>query len=574
MSNAALRAELSRLEAELRRIEAENARLQGELDRSVSGLNNIHNELRKYQDGVNDALVQANNRLDSSETTAENAYGLQQQIEELYPLYKNMEAADKRIRELNNKKYYDFKNYRMIRKIMQGLMDNLDFNLVRDDLIHKAVEKEHLQAPDFWLTAALLSIMAWKNNDKAMADRAVVEAYKLSPKDCCVFYMIMNLRLGREETALNWLSLYEQQNLKRSDYQTFLMMFSLISKTVYENVSTNVRNRVENFVNRIIRESMEREGYSENQIINQIANNMESSRNNGSYTYPAIQQYSSDYANLTNVLDLAENNYNILEKIRQIINARVEDRNKFLKEYIDKLIEKPNDVEKDTYKEMDYNEKIILFKGDIGKAKEAFDAEQHYEVEDINLIYEMMNWIHSPEKNDVNPQMRNNMFVIMKGFEQSGYELYRQTYMSKVKSVFHIKVNDYESDANLNRPDSEYPKIRSFYNGILSSQLAGIKDTMAYVFFAIAVAAIVGGIFLMPIIALAAVAAAGFVIAGVAKLIGNKTQRANLTKQCENNVQAVNNIVGKMAGEYAKSTQLFNLYDAVCEDILDEFSRV
>lgn len=574
MSNAALRAELSRLEAELRRIEAENARLQGELDRSVSGLNNIHNELQKYQDGVNNALVQANARLDSSETTAENAYGLQQQIEELYPLYKNMEAADKRIRELNNKKYYDFKNYRMIRKIMQGLMDNLDFSLVKDELIYKAVEKEHLQAPDFWLTSALISIMAWKNDDKALADRAVADAYRMSPKDCCVFYMIMNLRLGREETALNWLSLYEQQDLKRSDYQTFLMMFSLISKTVYENVSTNVRNRVENFVNRIIRESMEREGYSEQQIIDQIAVNMESSRNNGAYTYPAIQQYSSEYKDLTNVLDLAENNYNILEKIRQIINARVEDRNKFLKEYIDKLIEKPNDVEKETYKEMDYNEKVILFKGDVDAAKAAFDAEQHYEVEDINLIYEMMNWIHSPEKNDVNPQMRNNMFVIMKGYEESGYQTYRNSYLAKVKSVFHIKVNDYESNADLSRPDSEYPKVRGFYNGILASKLAEIKDTMAYVYFGIAAAAIIGGIFMMPIIALAAIAAAGLVIAGVAKLLGNKTQRANLTKQCETNIQAVNNIIDKMAGEYANSTKLFGLYDGVCEDILDEFSRV
>ncbi len=574
MSNADLRAELSRLQSELRHLEAENARLQGELDRSISGLHNIHSGLTNYQNGVKNALVQARERLDSSEATAENAYGLQQQIEELYPLYKNMEEADKRIRELNNKKYYDFKNYRMIRKIMQGLMDNLDFSLVKEELIYKAVEKGHLQTPDYWLTCALLSIMSWKSDKREVAERAVAEAYRLSPKDSCVFYMIMNLRLGREETALNWLSLFEQQDLKRSDHETFLMMFSLISKTVYENVSTNVRNRVENFVNRIIRESMEREGYSEQQIISQISEYLASTRNNGTYTYPAIQQYSSDYGNLTNTLDLAENNYNILEKLRQIVNARIEDRNKFLKEYIDKLIEKPNDVEKDTYKEIDYNEKIILFKGDIAKAKAAFDEEQNYEVEEINLIYEMMNWIHAPEKEEVNPQMRTNMFMIMKNLEQNGYQLYRSIYLAHVKSIFHIKVNDYESDANLANPSSEYSKVRGFYSSILSQKLAGIKDTMAYVFFVLAAAAIVGGVFLMSAMALFAIGAAVLVIAGVAKLVGNRTERANLTKQCENNIESVSNIIQKMAGEYAKAMNLFGTYDAVSEEILDEFSTI
>jgi hypothetical protein len=575
LSNAALRAERDRLQAELNRIENENRRLQAEVDRTVSQLDNIHSGLDRYQNDVKNALVQSNNKMNSSASVADSAYGLQQQIESLYPLYKNMEEADKRIRELNNKKYYDFKNYRTVRKIMQGLMDNLDFNLINDEIIYKAIEKEHLQTPDFWLTSSLISIMSWINDTKDHANRALEDAYRMSPKDCCVFYMIMNLRLGREDAALKWLSLYEQQDLKRSDYETFLLMFSLISKTVYENVGTSVRTRVENFVTRIINESMQKEGYSEQQIISQIAEYLRVLRTRGSYNYPAIQQYSSDYGNLVELLDSAANNYNILERIKQIMNARIEERNAFLKEYIDKLLEKPNDVEKDTYNEIAYNEKIILYKGDIAAAKSEYDREMSYETEDINLIYEMMNWIHSPEKDNVNGQMRRNMFGIMKGFEQSGYQYYRSGYMSLVRDVFHIKVNDYETNANLRSPDSEYSKVRSYYNNVLSGQLAGIKDLMSYIFFAIAGVLLVGGIILGgPLIGLGIFGAVALAATGVGKILVNKNKRVNLVKQSESNIKSVNNIIGKMSDEYRKAMELFSSYDVVSDEIIDEFSKI
>ena len=97
MSNADLYAERDRLQSELNYIVRENNALQAEIDSTVLQLNGIYNNLNKYQNDVNTALSISKNKLDSSEVVAENAFGLQQQIEGLYPLYKNMEEADKRI---------------------------------------------------------------------------------------------------------------------------------------------------------------------------------------------------------------------------------------------------------------------------------------------------------------------------------------------------------------------------------------------------------------------------------------------------------------------------------------------
>ena len=67
-------------------------------------------------------------------------------------------------------------------------MDNLDLNMVNTAIIYKSIEKQHLLTPDFWLTSALIAIMAWKENDKPLADRAkYVFADKISAgQSCCV----------------------------------------------------------------------------------------------------------------------------------------------------------------------------------------------------------------------------------------------------------------------------------------------------------------------------------------------------------------------------------------------------
>ena len=55
----------------------------------------------------------------------------------------------------------------------------------------------------------------------------------------------------------------------------------------------------------------------------------------------------------------AKNNINILEFILRTVNVPIEQKNTFLKGYIDELIATPNQSEKDVYDEIAYNELVI-----------------------------------------------------------------------------------------------------------------------------------------------------------------------------------------------------------------------
>jgi len=173
---------IASLEAELSRQRSINNELRSELNMIESHVSSAYNRLENFNQSICNRLDTSRSRLDESELKMEAAMTTQAEIEQLFHRFKAMEMANKRIRECNNRKYYDFANYTKVRKLVQGVMDNLDVNMASDRVIYKSVERQHLQTPDYWLTCVLLSIMAWRNDDKPLADRAMSVALSLDKK--------------------------------------------------------------------------------------------------------------------------------------------------------------------------------------------------------------------------------------------------------------------------------------------------------------------------------------------------------------------------------------------------------
>ena len=354
----------------------------------------------------------------SSHQRVVDAIALQGDIERLYVRFKNVELANKKIRAANNKKYYDFANYRTIRKIVQGIMDNLDIQMVSDQTITRSVEIQHLQTPDYWLTCVLISVMAWRNDDKELADRAMDRAIKFDKKNSAIFYMLFNLRMGREEAALKWFYTYQECDLKGSDQRTFLMLFSLVSKTLVDTVDERTKDEVFTFIKKVVDANMRASGYSEDEIIHQIRRYFNRMQPSDQLQYTMLRKCCSEFDQLSAVMMQAKNNINILEFILKTVNVPAEEKNTFLKGYIDEIIAAPNQVEKDVYDEIAYNELVIRLEGEVDVAKEQFAAEQAKKANDLNLIAEMIDWIYERDAQDVNGQIRLSMFTLTKMLQE------------------------------------------------------------------------------------------------------------------------------------------------------------
>ena len=571
MSNYELRAEVSRLESELREIERENNALSSEISSTINSVNQAERNLADYNQHIRNTLDNANGTINSSINRALDAYELQGQIDKLYARYKNVELANKKIRALNNKKYYDFNNFRTVRKIVQGMMDNLDLNMVSDAIIYKSIERQHLKTPDFWLTPALLSVMAWKNDDKPLADRATAEAVKLDMKNSCMFYMIFNMRMGRESAAVKWFFEYQKCELKGSDENTFLMLFSLISKTLSDTVDDETARLISDYIHRLIVECAGKERYSEDDVVGLICSRMTSLLKPESYDLPTLAKHCKDYGGMNRMSNYANNNYNILEFIMKIKNVPIAERNTYLKKYLNELLTKPNDVEIKTYNEIEYNELVIRLNGDVELAKEKFDAELLRRESELNIISSIISWIYDFGNDDVNGQMRLNMFTLVKTLQEKAADLYFKNYRSMYKDVRLVQILDYSTDVNFTQEAAENSKVESFYQEQQQVELATVKSLSAYIAFGVAAACGIAS----PFLSLFLLVGTGIgVIAGAGILITNNFKKKNIVLRIQKQKSNVLEILHKMYVEYEQFKGIYEERDAISERIMEEFANL
>ncbi len=571
MSNYELKNKLNQLESELRQAERVNAELRSELSTVERGVSRAHKDLEDYNSKIRGALDSCNGTMTSSHQRVIAAIEVQGEIERMYVRFKQMELANKKIRAANNKKYYDFVNYRTVRKIVQGIMDNLDVNMVSDKTITKSVEVQHLQTPDYWLTCVLISVMAWKNNDRELADRAMTRAIKLDKKDSAIFYMLFNLRMGRDEAALKWFYTYQECDLKGSDQRTFLMLFSLVSKTLVDNVDDSTKNEVFAFIKKVIDANMRASGYSEADIVDQIRRYLNRMQPSDQLEYSMLRKYCTEFDRMSAIMMQAKNNIGILEFILRTVNVPVEQKNTFLKGYIDELIATPNQAEKDVYDEIAYNELVIRYEGEVETAKEVFSAEQTKKANDLNLIAEMIDWIYEREAQDVNGQIRLNMFTLTKALQEQAVDAYVEDYRGRRKVTHSVTIGEYSTEVNFKREDEEYGKATSYFNQKRDEAIAAIKNWKAFVGFGVGAATVVGAFFAGYWLFAVALIGAGY---GVGVLLSNKSQIKHLEQKCSESIKATSDTLQQLFAEFNKYQAELDEYDSYYDRIKNEFSKI
>lgn len=571
MSNYALQSQLNDLQSQLRQAERVNAELRSELSTIERGVSRAHKDLEDYNGKIRGTLENCNGTMRSSHQRVIDAIEVQGEIEKMYVRFKQVELANKKIRAANNKKYYDFANYRTVRKIVQGIMDNLDVNMVSDKTITKSVEVQHLQTPDYWLTCVLISVMAWKNDDKELADRAIARAIKLDKKDSAIFYMLFNLRMGRDDVALKWFYTYQECDLKGSDQRTFLMLFSLVSRTLADNVDDSTKNEIFAFIKKVIDANMKVSGYSEADIVAQIRRYINRMRPSDQLEYSYLRKYCTEFDGMSAIMMQAKNNINILEFILSTVNVPVEQKNTFLKGYIDELIATPNQAEKDVYDEIAYNELVIQYEGEVETAKEVFTVEQTKKTNDLNLIAEMIDWIYERDFQDVNGQIRLNMFTLTKAMQEQAVDEHVEDYRSRRKVNYSVTIGEYSTEVNFKREDEEYSKVSSYFTGVRNQAIAGIKNWKAFIGFGVGAAAAVGAFFAGFWLFAVALIGVGY---GAGVLISNKSQINQLERKCAESIKSTSDILQQLFAEFNKYQTELDEYDGYYERIKNEFNKV
>jgi len=569
MSNYALQAELNRLQAELARVERINRELIAELGTIVAGVGAAHRTLEDYNASIQNTLIEGNNRMRYSHQRTVDALAMQGEIEKIYARFKQIELANKKIRECNNKKYYDFGNYRAVRKIVQALMDNLDVQMVSDAAIYKSVEKAHLQSPDYWLTCVLISIMAWRNDDKLLAERSMELALSMDKKSSAVFYMLFNIRMHRESAALKWFKLFTECEITGADQRTMLLLFSLIAKTLNDDIDDETRNEVSAFIRKMLKDNVEASFYSEEYIVEYIISYFRRMVRYEQMNLTMLNRYCTEINTLVDIMMRARCNETILEFMVKTLNVPDAEKNSFIKDFVDELIASPNQIEKDVYDEIELNEAIIRFEGDVESAKAFFEKNRLRKEVEINLIEEMIRWIYDKDE-DVEDQLRANMLRLTSDYNERAVKQFADEYRSRYKHNYQCTIDDYTSDVDFTREDEELNNIAAFNRSKMMSEKSKIKSWPAIVGFVVGAAAAAGAFFSSYLLFIVTALGIGF---GIFTLIGNSKQVKLLESRCEEDTRSMQDTMKGIFADYRKYDEEYRHYDSYNERILDELAK-
>lgn len=575
-----LESELSYLQSRYAELEAERAELQAELNQLYRAAQDTNDALLLERQRIDGELGVVMQRMTSSDADMRRALQTQNEIGELYGRLKAMEQANKAIRKCNDRKYYDFAVYRQVRKIVQGMMDDLDFSMISMDVIDKAVQREQLKDPDFWLTSAMLAIVAWNDDDREAAEKALRNAMRLDDRKTAAFFMVFNLRLAseksftpgisdqRELAALKWLAYLaggrldaavkptgaqggavsgaqttgassqsskpaptapQGPALRGSEQSLLLLFISMMSRALSDKVSDRTRQIVTNYVNSLIDEDLARHGDTRAQAVGRIADKWQGIAGTQPFPYDAIVSHVPGWKDLSLAMSMARGQQAILEFVDRTLTVPVEQRNLFLKDYIDGIAQEPGKQERDTYDEIRRNELIIECKGDVDEARGRFAKEKAFENAELNIVGDMIDWVYGDRSSEeVNPQMVRNMFVATKPLELEACGLYRDRYTSLVRPVQTVTVDDFTTQMPMQDATPAKQAVGQHYAQLEADAVSRVSNTFAVVLIVLGVALGVGMAFVAPPAILAGVVVAAL---GGITLYMNGRRRAAIHRQ-------------------------------------------
>lgn len=552
--------------------ERRNSRLHHELNQITNGVNNVSANWGKLSNNIIGTLKTGNQRINDSIDATNKSSDIQDQIEVIYQLFKNIELANKKIRACNDKIYYEFASYNAVRKIVQAILNNIEVTFVSNETIKKAVEIKHLQLPDYWLTCALLSILAWQNDDKEMADATLARACKLNKKDASMFYFAFHIRLGKDDVALKWFTQYTSCLRNGEDQENILLMFSIINKTLLNSTSAALMSHINNFINDIIKQDLKSGKFSEEDIISKTRNYLTQFKVNEKMDYPLLKKYLKNPNNLNATLNSAKTNVKILDFILKVVNVTVEDNNTFLNEFIDNLIAKTNETEKEIKREIKHNEFIIECQGDLKKADDQYDKWLAHQVTEFSIINEMIDWVYSKEENDINPKIIKMMFVLTKKFNEEAIKKDVALYRSKFKATNDIKIGEYESTADLRNAAQEEPKIKSYFSNKAADLIAQASSKRFIVCFGVAAITLIAAIyFSIPALLVGTVLG---VVCGVGSIILTSQKKQRIIEDCDLQAKNTTDTFKQIVDEFKNYETEFLSFDNYYSEIEAEFAKI
>ncbi|MFD0712929.1 hypothetical protein [Paenibacillus sp. GCM10027626] len=202
---------------------------QANLDRIQSSLPRIENALPRIEESiqtvahnlavVSEQVEHVNQRVEAAESSLELLREAFNEFVQQDARAKQLQLAETRLVKVRQELEDKYGHYEEVRRRAVGILQAVDVQLVKKETIENASEEQLLAAPRYWLAPCLIALSAWINDNKELAERAVMEALRRDDEKTSLFFALVSRRAARYKASREWLERYlgyqDPQQLQR-----------------------------------------------------------------------------------------------------------------------------------------------------------------------------------------------------------------------------------------------------------------------------------------------------------------------------------------------------------------------
>lgn len=284
-------------------------------------------------------------------------------------LRQNKQEAQNERSALNDQLEREFGHYREIRHRTLGILEASDYGIIRmDDLITFASES-FVDSPKYWLSAALMALVSWMNDDRENAGVALGRAMELDDEKSSLMFGLICRRSHRDQASLVWIRRFLRDQDPDRINTAAEVIVNAYAAGLFPNDSEGIVLRE---LRRWLRIIQGRKGF-EDGMRRKWSEAFAARRPHITQNkYPYLAQYSPTWGSMKTALEwsmLHGRVYDYFEDIFSQPVSRQEVREQ-LDEELKSLVSNFDEEELPLQKKVRENELIIEYGGDIVRAQE------------------------------------------------------------------------------------------------------------------------------------------------------------------------------------------------------------
>ena len=322
------------------------------------------------------------------------------------------------------KKFGYFDN---VRRVTLSLLDAVKYSSIHQNTLKKLREDILLNNPNYWLTNALASLTSWVLDDKQNTYKELNNALRLDEEKTSIFFTLINIKLGRHDTAINWLNKYLSLQNPTNLSKDFVNILDLVASGIFgDEEKRTVLNKIKEWQ----RDLNSNQEIIDKQINTWISYIEEQETNNMAFHYLPFS--TKDFNVLNDNIFITSSYKKVLNRFQNIFTSTPS--NKKVDEILKTLIYEYEEQEQ-IYQEDNFrNSLLIECNGNREEANKLYQKQKDVFNKKRDIISLLTNIAIYPEQYKVSNETQKIALTLVKEHIRAAY----------VEINKHIKNNDIE----------------------------------------------------------------------------------------------------------------------------------